>query len=652
MKNLQIGFRIFMVIVLFLWQVKTFSQNVDSACKVQMSLLQTNDQTDNNTIEELVTNIEDLTHHPIDLNNALFSDIEKLTMLSDFQIASLWQYLEKHRPVLSIYELRVVMGFDSKDMEAIKNFVTCRAIVKPQKILVRNRVTVLEQYGETMIDDSVISNPKYQGKPTKTLTKVQSDIGEHLHLSAIADKDPYEHFGKQGFDYYSANICIEKKYFIKKMILGDFSMHFGQGLVAWNGYTFSNLTDIRKRGKGLMAYNGVDEDQFYRGLGVTLGNKHCDLSIIASSHFIDGTIDSATNTITSLQKTGYHRTASELANKHSLRMSSLGGDITYRFPLGNIGLTHISHFFDKAILPIHKAYNLYSFSGKQMSATGINFFLNLNSADLFGEAAVNEKFRTAILLGGEFQFTGFLQFSILFRNYHPGYYSFMNSGFSAVSKTTNERGLYWSLRSSIDTTSSIMATVDLYEHPWFQYGLYEASAGSSVSIIYERNIPNNGKILLQYKHYNKPINDTTSGSHVKAVSQFRENRMKVALYSQISEQWRFVTQGVCAFVDLKTSPSVYFSQDIDYYLNSHFFIGLRYSVFDATYGSQITVYEPDVRVGTNASFFGDGDKYYIKANYRFLKRFLLSAKYACLNKCDQKIYTSKNECSVLLNCEF
>jgi hypothetical protein len=647
---LKIGY--ILLIVIIISQLQSFSQNVDSTLKVQMSILQTDNQTDNTTIEEMAQNIENLSHNPIDLNNAKLTDIEKLSMLSDFQISSLWHYLEKHRPILSIYELRAIMGFDSKDIETIKNYISCKPILKSKSEKVRNRMLVVEQYGESMLDDSVILNQKYQGKPTKSLVKIQSDIGDHFHISTIAEKDQGEHFGKQGFDYYSGNICIEKKYFIKKMILGDFTMHFGQGLVAWNVFTFSNITDIRKRGKGLMPYNSVDENQFLRGVGVTLGNQHWDFSFIASSHFVDGTIDSATNTITSLLKTGYHRTISEIANKHSVLQNSFGGDITYRFSKGRLGFTHVTHLFNKAIKPADKAYNLYSFSGKQMSVSGVNYFLNLKHADLFGEAAINERFRRALLCGGEFALTGFLQFSMLFRDYHPGFYTFMNSGFSANAKTTNERGLYWALRAIIDTSSSITATVDLYQHPWIQYGLYDVSSGSVTSVMYQRSIVNNGKVLLQYKYYSKPTNDTSTSSQLKGVNQFQENRLKAAIYSQLGIEWRFVSQAVCAFSDLKSSPSIYLSQDIDYYVNNRLNLSLRYSVFDASYDSRISVYESDVRVGSNATFYGEGDKFYLKGNYRLGKKLLFSAKYARLNKITNKIYSAKNEYSILVKCDF
>ena len=648
---LQQQYRILAVIVLLmirLSQEKLYSQNVDSTLKVQMSILQTDEQTDNATIEELATTIEELSRNPIDLNNADKSELEKLTMLNDFQISSLWNYLEKHRPVLTVYELQTVMGFDSKDVEAVKRFVTCKPVEKEKKFEIRNRVTVLEQYGESMIEDSVVSNPNYQGKPTKTLTRWQSDIGEHVRLSATAEKDPYEHFGKQGFDFYSGSIAIVKKRYLKKVILGDYSMHFGQGLVAWNGYSFRNLTDIRKRSEGLIPYKSLDENQFYRGAAVTLGNKQWDCSFIVSSHLIDGSVDTVNNTVTSLQKTGYHRTLSEIAGKHSVRFSSVGGNVNYKFSKGMLGFTHITHLFDKPMLPSNKAYNMYAFSGKQMSMSGINVFLNFKQADLFGEAAVTELLHKAIVCGGEFQLTGFLQFSMLYRNYHPGYYSFMNSGFSSGSKTSNEQGFYWALRSQIDTVNSIMASVDLYKHPWLQYGMYDVSTGSVTAITYERKLTNTGKILVQYKYYSKPSNDTTTNLQVKTVSQFQENRVKAALYLQLGEQWRFVTQGVCAFASLTSSPSVFLSQDVDYYYTDKFSLSLRYAVFEATYDSRISVYESDVRVGTSAAFFGEGDKFYIKANYHLGKNLQFSAKYACLNKVTAKVYSSKNEYSVLV----
>jgi len=643
-----IGISLFLV---FIQHRTGYSQNQDSTMKIQMSILQTDDQTDNATIEEMAATIDELIQHPIELNNADLDDLQKLTMLSDFQIKSLWLYLEKHRPVLSIYELRAVMGFDTKDFETIKRFVSCNQVGKSKKTFLQNRVIVQEQYGEATIADSIVTNPKYLGKPTKTVMKWKSDIGRYLQVSAIAEKDAGEHFGKQGFDFYSANVSVVKYKYIKRLVIGDFSLHFGQGLVAWNGYTFRNLTDIRKRGDGLIPYKSVDENHFFRGAGVTMGGKHVDCTLFASSHKIDGIIDSATNTVTSLPNSGYHRSLTELRSKHTVLLSSVGANGTFRFNAGSIGITHITHIFNKSITPIDKAYNAFAFSGSLMSLTGVNAFIHLRHSDLFGEAAVNELIKPAVVCGGEFQLTSYLQFSLLVRDYSEGYYSFLNSGFSNGGKTSNEQGLYWAIRASIDSSNTILTSVDLYKHPWLQYGLYSESTGSVTSISYEHTLPDNGKLLLQYKYYNKPKNDTANGSPLKGITQCQENRFKAAIYTQIGH-WRFITQGVFIFADLTTSPSLFLSQDIDFYYNDRFSTGIRYMVFDASGSSGISVYEPDVRVGTAALVVGEGDKFYIKTSYRFAKRMQLSAKYAYLNKLSAKIYSSKQEYALLLKWEF
>lgn len=641
---------VFVVMLCSCWST-IFSQDIDSVCKMQLNILQIDEQTDVTTIEELSEAIAELSRHPIDINNATHSDIEKLAVLSDFQIMSLWNYLEKHRPMLSVYELRTVLGFDSKDVDAVKSFIVCKPI-EYKRYFVNTRVQFVEQFGETMLDDSLLSNPKYAGKMTKTFVRVQTDIGKHLHVSTTAEKDAGEHFNSQGFDFYSCNIFIEKKRLLKKLILGDFSMHFGQGLVAWNGYSFRNVTDIRKRGEGLIPYKSVDENMFYRGLGFTLGSRHLETSFFASKHRIDATIDTVDNCITTIQKTGYHRTNSELFNKHSVCLQSVGANVHYKFTKGNIGFTHVTHCFEKELILLEKAYNYYSFSGNRMSMSGIDFFLNFKRADVFGEAAINEKNCTTMLVGGEFQLNGMFQFSALFRKYEPGYYSFMNSGFSASSACSNETGFYMALRTKIDTVSSLSSSIDFYKHPWLKYGLYDATFGSVTTVTYERNFSNTGKCLFQFKHLSKAMNDTTVNLQIKGVQQIQDNRLKLAIYSQLNENWRFITQAICAFANANSSPSVFLSQDIDYTFSKSLKVSMRYAVFDASYESRISVYESDVRVGSNASFFGEGDKFYIKAQYAIGKQIMISAKYAYLNKLSNKQNTRRYEFSFLLKYEF
>ncbi|MFN9800999.1 MAG: ComEA family DNA-binding protein, partial [Bacteroidota bacterium] len=71
--------------------------------------------------------LDDLTYfleHPLNLNHATESDLQSLYLLSDLQIRNLRAHIERYGPLLSLYELQAVQGFDMETIRNVQPFVT------------------------------------------------------------------------------------------------------------------------------------------------------------------------------------------------------------------------------------------------------------------------------------------------------------------------------------------------------------------------------------------------------------------------------------------------------------------------------------------------------------------------------------------------
>ena len=55
-----------------------------------------------------------LAENPVRINIASFEELGRIRLLTDFQIQSIINYIKKNGPVLSIYELQFVHGFDEE----------------------------------------------------------------------------------------------------------------------------------------------------------------------------------------------------------------------------------------------------------------------------------------------------------------------------------------------------------------------------------------------------------------------------------------------------------------------------------------------------------------------------------------------------------
>ncbi len=62
----------------------------------------------------LLADLSSFLEHPLDINTATYEELEKLHILTHFQIVSLLQYVQANGPMLSAYELPLVYGFSSR----------------------------------------------------------------------------------------------------------------------------------------------------------------------------------------------------------------------------------------------------------------------------------------------------------------------------------------------------------------------------------------------------------------------------------------------------------------------------------------------------------------------------------------------------------
>ncbi len=147
---------------------------------------QTTEEIIENYIEEIIANTdkeidltslyEDLTYflnEPLNLNTATKADLEKLQLLSEFQINSLLQYIKDYGPLLSIYELLNVNGYNEEYVRLILPFIKVEKVqpflsFDPEKALkygkhklfIRTQRVLQQQVGFSPISDSALAaNP-------------------------------------------------------------------------------------------------------------------------------------------------------------------------------------------------------------------------------------------------------------------------------------------------------------------------------------------------------------------------------------------------------------------------------------------------------------------------------------------------------------
>jgi len=210
---------------------------------------------EDNDLSNMITELEFFKTHPININKATSEELLSLSLLNELQIANLLDHIKINGPLISIYELQSIEGFDVDIITSILPYIkisddateitSFKKILKQgdHKFLLRNsQIPELQKgYDKTI-------NTHYLGSPYKIYTRYQYAYSKKLSIGVTAEKDPGEEFlkgaQKNGFDFYSAHFFYQPDKLIKNFIVGDYILNFGQGLALWQGFAFSKSSDV------------------------------------------------------------------------------------------------------------------------------------------------------------------------------------------------------------------------------------------------------------------------------------------------------------------------------------------------------------------------------------------------------------------------
>ena len=613
--------------------------------KIENLLEDTEGETD---LTEITEELENYRKNPLNLNTASAEELFRMNLLDPIQIENLLAYRKRYGLFKTIFELAYIEGFDMPAINRILPFVTVAPVKGSNalkisdlsrgrhQLLLRYQEVLEPQAGYSAISDSLLQkspNSRYIGSPQKLYLRYSWSLFNRFSAGITAEKDAGEEFfkgnRKDGFDFYSAHLSYTGKGLIKNLILGDYSVNMGQGLVCYSGVSFGKgggPLSIRKRSTVIRRYTSADENRFFRGAAITIGKGPIEVSAFGSSKKIDGSIeiadslDEEENYIQSFQETGSHATASEISSRKTIGQKLAGGRISYNKRILSLGFSHLSAFFDKNKTQGSSLYQQYDFSGKHQFNTGADFTINLPNLLFFGEAALNQNNSKAMLAGMLASPDPRLGFALLYRNYDKSYNGIFTNGFGEASSTSNERGIYIGLRLQPLSKFILSAYADIFSFPWLRYRLDKPSTGSEYYIQGDYQLSRNVSIYMRYKKENKPINPSASTEMInRPEEQIRHNfrfNIDYRVSSTLKLRSRYESSSYSLFD--KTSKGYLVFQDVVYDLpKTGLSIYLRYALFDTDdYDSRIYTFENDLLYTFSVpSFYDRGARSYAMLRY-------------------------------------
>lgn len=590
---------------------------------------------------------------PIPLQRTDYAQLASLHILSPLQLSSFFQYREQHGRLLSIYELQAIPHFDLHTIRMLLPFVTVdeRTDSRPllQRILNERNNYLFGRYARMLEPPSGYQRPDrtgYLGQPAALYHRFRVSHPGDFSVGFTMEKDPGEPWQIQpsqrqyGFDFYSAHFFLENQGRFKKIALGDFQLQFGQGLVFGAGFSAGKgaetTNSVKRNSSGLRPYTSALESGFFRGAGFTLQSGKLETTLFASFLRQDATLrtdSSFTETeafVNSIQATGLHRTASELAARNTTGETLLG--MAIRYPINHqlvIGATSLYSRYSVPLLRSPNRYNQFEFNGQVNAVGSVYGQYYWQNAVLFGEAARSRSGGLALIGGAVVSLTHTLDFSLVSRRYDRDFHSFYGNAFAENSRVINEHGTYWGLKYHPNRRHQWAAYFDRFTFPWLRYRVDAPSQGYEWLSRYSFFPSKTATAYLQYREQHKGIN--LPGDHLlPMVGMGIKRNFVINADYQVGRSLALKSrvQGSTYTLAGQTTTGMAIAQDITVSLRRWRFSG-RIALFETEdFTNAQYLFEKDLLYTFSVpAYHGTGVRSYLLAQFRATKALTLWVKY-------------------------
>lgn len=439
-----------------------------------------------NELEELSTRLQE----PLNLNTATREQLEQFPFLSDIQIEHLLAYIYIYGQMKTIYELQLIEDMDKQTIQYLLPFVCVKAMNNEPAFRWKTMLKNAAKYGKnellTRMDIPFYERKGYEhtylGPAVYNSVKYAFRYSDQLYAGVVGEKDAGEPFAalhnRQGYDYYSFYLLLKNCGRLKALAVGNYRLSFGQGLVISMDYLMGKTiyaSSFNTRSSGIKKHSSTDEFTYFRGVAATVAlSKHWDVSGFYSHRSMDGVITD--EEITSIYKTGLHRSRKEADKKNLFALQLAGGNVSYQKKRMKLGITGIYYLFDRPYQPVLTGYFKYNLHGNNFYNLGMDYAYRWRRFSFEGETAVGKQ-GWASLNRLQYSPVQDVHLMLIHRFYSYDYWALFAHSFGEGSTTQNEQGYYLGVETSPFAHWKCFASFDLFSFPWKRYRISKASRG-------------------------------------------------------------------------------------------------------------------------------------------------------------------------------
>ena len=486
-------------------------------------------ETEDGGLDVLIDELYEIHLSPVNLNDLKTKEgsnglqtqttdrLAQLPFLTRQQIEALVYYVNVHYPVRTLGELMLIRELDYLTRMRLMLFCYAGEPSTEGTYSLRRLWRFAQHELTARTDIPLYTKDGYQDKPQSVIEKSPNKIyrgNSNYHSLRYQVKSMHritagfqieKDAGEDYFDYISGYAMLNQIGKIRTLIVGDFKLSFGQGLVINNGMSFGKsagwgLFSNASVAHGIRKHSSMSESNHFRGAAIdyTLGeNSH--FTAFLSYQNVDGTLrTNNNNAISSLKTDGLHRTLLERSKKGIVHELSAGGNYSYYHKGWLLGLTGIITHFSMPLAPKFNTpsslYRQFYPQGTLFSAVGASYSYRRNRWIVQGEYAFstsngvddhtvqtsnvgssNPNTGIAAVNSMRYRLNSYTFLSALVRYYDARYATIYSKAFGENSRPQNEVGAFVGITAEPWTKVHLEAYIDCFQSPKQRY---RASAGA------------------------------------------------------------------------------------------------------------------------------------------------------------------------------
>lgn len=520
--------------------------------------------TDQRNISDLIELYHEYKKHPLNINSTKQEDFDEFPFLTTYQTAQILAYQKRLNGFVEVGEIRVLHLFTEEELAFILPLLTVR-INPNDRAFSSFKMEQIVRYSQVIEEQPAYADKLVGSKPVIYFRNKQR-WDEHLRIGLTIQKDAGEYLYNSdytnGFDFVSVSLHYQpKKRFLKEVLFGDYSLNFGQGLIMWTGFSMGKgVTSTRsdKNSLAILPYHSSDEVHFMRGISSRMTYQNFTLIPFVSYKKVDAEIQED-STIRSIRINGLHRTDNEISQKDAIDELLIGGHLNYKKGNTQLGCQLVSTNYSVPFYYQSSYQKQYS-TGKHNVLSSIDHSFVGKNWQLYGELAINQSGKTALLEGINLYATPNITFNSTIRKYASGYKSFYANSFGERRDANNEIGFYNGLNFNLGHGFALKTYLDLYSFPSFSYNENQAITGQDFFSELQKKLSAKSQIYIRFKtekrtattlekkaelitrvrlHYKTTVGILTLQSRIEA-SQYNKNQHGFLIFQDIKTQLRRV----------------------------------------------------------------------------------------------------------------